>query len=178
MSFQIIPERPQDAVLIDPLLDRTFGLARRQRTVYRLREGVAPAAALSFSTIDDADGSLLASLRFWPIRIGHWPALLLGPLAVEPVLQGCGLGKALVRHGLAQAVRHGHQICVVVGAPAYYRPVGFRSAAAAGIIMPGPVEAERFQAADLVPGALEGVHGVIGRAEAAPSSDVAAVASA
>ena len=93
------------------------------------------------------------------------------------MLQGCGLGKALVRHGLAQAVRLGHEICVVVGAPAYYRPFGFRSAAAAGIVMPGPVEAERFQVADLRPGALEGLHGVIGRAEAEVATAFATAAS-
>ena len=45
--FKIVAERPEDSVLIDPLLDRTFGLARRQRTVYRLRDGIAPIAALS-----------------------------------------------------------------------------------------------------------------------------------
>ncbi len=89
MSFEIVPERPRDAALIEPLLDRTFGFERRQKTVYRLREGVAPIAALGFVALAP-DGGLLGSLRFWPIRIGAAPALLLGPLAVEPALQGAG----------------------------------------------------------------------------------------
>ena len=38
------------------------------------------------------------------------PAILLGPLAVEPTLQGQGIGKALLRHGLAAARREGVQL--------------------------------------------------------------------
>src|SRR5690625_4124685 len=83
MDFHIFPERPDDAVLIDPLLDRAFGFDRKSRTVYRLREGITPLPELCFSAVHP-DGSLLASLRFWPILIDDVPAILLGPLAVEP----------------------------------------------------------------------------------------------
>lgn len=166
MTFQIVAERPDDAALIDPLLDLTFGLERKHKTVYRLREGIAPVPDLCFAAISPA-GGLLASLRFWPVRIGEAPAILLGPLAVEPALQGAGMGRALVRHGLAEAGRLGQRICVVVGAPDYYRPFGFASAGAAGLALPGPVEAERFQVLELVPDALQGVGGMIRRAAAA-----------
>ena len=54
MSFQIRAERPQDAPLIDPLLDRTFGPDRTARTVYRLREGLAPLDELRFELFDIA----------------------------------------------------------------------------------------------------------------------------
>jgi predicted N-acetyltransferase YhbS len=162
MSFTIAPERPQDAALITPLLDRTFGFDRTRKTVYRLRENLDPLPGLSFSAIDD-DGSFLASIRYWPIAIAGTPAILLGPLAVEPALQGRGIGKALVRHSLEAAAAAGHRICVVVGDPNYYRPFGFMPASARGLSLPGPVEPERFQVKELVPGALKGVHGVIAR---------------
>ncbi len=217
MSFEIVPERPRDAALIEPLLDRTFGFERRQTTVYRLREGVAPIAALGFvalaldrigidrtriaGSVDPVNpvytskveqihavdgiadgesnqprsalaGGLLGSLRFWPIRIGPAPALLLGPVAVEPALQGAGIGRGLVRHGLARAQRSGERICVVVGAPAYYAPFGFRNAGAHGLILPGPVAPERFQVLEIVPGALDGVSGLVGHGEnPAPDSE-------
>ncbi len=164
MTFTIVPERPDDAALNAPLLDRTFGFDRTRRTVYRLREGVAPLAGLCFSAVAE-DGGLLGSIRYWPIVIDETAAILLGPLAVEPGLQGQGIGKALVRHSLDSAVLQGHTICVVVGDPTYYRPFGFVSAAGQGLSLPGPVEPERFQVAALVPGALEEVYGVIGRAE-------------
>ena len=211
MSFEIVPERPRDAALIEPLLDRTFGFERRQKTVYRLREGVAPIAALGFVAlaldrigidrtriagsvdpvspvytskveqihavdgIADGDshqprsalaGGLLGSLRFWPIRIGPAPALLLGPVAVEPALQGAGIGRGLVHHGLTRAKRWGARLCVVVGEPAYYAPFGFKNAGAAGLILPGPVEPERFQVLEIAPEARAGMSGPIARVEA------------
>ncbi len=168
MNFTIVPERPDDAALLDPLLDRTFGFDRKKKTVYRLRHGVQPVAGLSFSAIA-SDGGLLASLRFWPVSIGEAPAILLGPLAVEPSLQGLGIGRGLVRHCLAEAKRLAERICLVVGEPEYYGPFGFVNAGGAGLILPGPVEAHRFQVLEIAPGALDGVSGLVSRAEDAPS---------
>lgn len=164
MTYHIVDQRPQDAVLLGPLLDRTFGSDRQKKTVYRLREGLDPIPGLAFSAIDEA-GELLASLRFWPIRIGAARAILFGPLAVEPALQGAGIGRALVRHGLDRAQALGESICIVVGEPDYYRPYGFANADAAGLRLPGPVDAYRFQVLELVPGALHAVSGLIGRAD-------------
>jgi predicted N-acetyltransferase YhbS len=166
MTFSIGPERPDDATLIPLLLDRTFGFDRTRRTVYRLREGVDPVAGLSFSAVA-GDGGLLGSIRYWPIDIAGRPAILLGPLAVEPALQGRGIGKALVRHSLAAALAQRHKVCVVVGDPNYYRPFGFLPASGHGLLLPGPVEPDRFQVKALVPGALKDVHGIIGRGKAA-----------
>ncbi|WP_193367403.1 GNAT family N-acetyltransferase [Pelagibius marinus] len=165
MTFTIVPERPDDAALNTPLLDRTFGFERTRKTVYRLREGVDPLAGLCFSAVA-GDGGLLGSIRYWPIDIAGTPAILLGPLAVEPALQGRGIGKALVRHSLDAAAKAGHRICVVVGDPNYYRAFGFISASAQGLSLPGPVEPERFQVKALQDGALEEVYGVIGRRQA------------
>ncbi len=167
IDFQILPQRPHDPAHFDSLLERTFGDGRLKKTVYRLREGIGDLAELRFVAIN-GERHLLASLRFWPILIEGAPAILLGPLAVEPVLQGRGIGKALVRHGLNEARRLGHRICAVVGEPEYYGPFGFTSAVAAGLILPGPVDPRRFQVLELRPGALEGLRGVIGRAEGGP----------
>ncbi len=169
MTFTIVPERRDDAALINPLLDRTFGFDRTKRTVYRLRRGIKSIAGLRFSAVAEDDG-LLGSIRYWPIDIAGHPAILLGPLAVEPALQGCGIGKALVKHSLAAAASQDHKICVVVGDPNYYRSFGFISASAQGLSLPGPVEPERFQVKALAPGALEEIYGVIGRAKPADSA--------
>lgn len=162
MTFEITSERQSDAGLINPLLDRTFGFDRTAKTVYRLRARLEPLADLRFVAVH-GDGGLLGSLRFWPIRIETTPAILLGPLAVEPALQGQGIGRALLHHGLTAVRRAGHGICVVVGDPGYYRPFGFVNAASLGLVLPGPVELPRFQVLELIPGALEGVRGLIGR---------------
>ncbi len=161
--FPISPERPSDAAQIENLLDLTFGSGRTAKTVYRLREGVAPIKALSFSV---RQGSrLLGSIRYWPISIGESaaPAVMLGPVAVHPDFQGQGIGRALIRHSLYAATRQGHKLCMLVGDKAYYEPFGFIAAAERGLEMPGWVELERFQIMELVPGALEGVSGMIGK---------------
>ena len=162
MQIQIHQERPQDQAQIEPLLDLTFGAERHKRTTYRLREGVATLAELCLVALDPEE-ALLASLRFWPVLVASAPAILLGPLAVDPRLQGQGIGRSLLRHAFTEARRLDHGLCVVVGDPAYYGPLGFRSAVAAGLVMPGPVEPARFQVLELTPGALEGRRGVVER---------------
>lgn len=162
LAFHIRRHQPGDAATVEPLLDRCFGPGRTERTVYRLRDGIRPVPELCFAAVDDSD-RVLASLQFWPIRIETTPAILLGPLAVEPRMRNQGLGRALVRHGINEARKHGHRLCVVSGAPAYYRPYGFVPAVPYGLVMPGPLEPERLQVLELVPGALEGVRGLIQR---------------
>lgn len=169
LKFHILPERPEDAPDIEPLLDRSFGPERSRKTVYRLRQGVSPEPDMCFVAVDD-DGRMLASLRFWPIRIENTPAILLGPLAVEPAIQGRGIGRALVRHGLDAARRQGWRLCVVVGEPEYYSLYGFVPAAPRGLVLPGPVEPRRFQVLELATGALDGVRGLIQRAENAETT--------
>lgn len=164
--MKIIAERPQDAAFVEALNNEAFGPERFNKTVYRLREGISADAGLSFVALDER-GSLVASLRFWPIVIGaaRTPAILLGPLAVQPHLRGQGYGKALMRHGIERARALGHRIIVLVGDPEYYNPFGFRRELTLKLALPGPVEERRFLALELQPGALDGVSGMICRAE-------------
>ncbi len=159
--FTILPERAEHGPTIDTLLDHSFGSDRSNRTVYRLRENVAPIAGLCHVALAGAD--LVGSLRFWPVAIAGTEAALLGPLAVKAELQGRGIGKALVKHGLAEARRLGYGLVVLVGAPDYYRPFGFVPATPLGLSLPGPVEAERFQVHELEPGWLALARGPVMR---------------
>ena len=161
--FTIVPERPQDAASIEQLLDLGFGPDRHKKTVYALRHDVDPIPELSFVALD-ADGVVQASIRYWPILIGgRWPAVLLGPVAVNPVRRGEGMGKALIRHTLQRATEFGHRLCVLVGDKDYYEPFGFSNAHDAGLELPGWADPERFQVRELVPGALQGVSGMVGK---------------
>lgn len=162
--MKIMVERPQDAAPVEQLNNVAFGPDRHAKTVYRLRENVAPDAALCFVALGE-EGELLASLRFWPIAIGaaRTPAVLLGPLAVQPHLRGLGYGKALMRHGIEQARLQGHKVIVLVGDPEYYNPFGFTREQALALQLPGPVEERRFLALGLTPDALKGVSGMIGK---------------
>jgi len=162
--MHIIEQTDDHAAAIERLLDLTFGADRHHKTVYRLRDGVAPAPGLSF-VIENGDG-LAATLRFWPVMLPDGgAALLLGPIAVRPDLAGRGYGKALMRHGIARARARGWTAILLVGDAPYYQPLGFTRAAAEKLQLPGPVERERFLALELIPGALDGAEGMVGRAE-------------
>ena len=52
---------------------------------------------------------LVGSVRLSPIRIGGTPALLLGPLTVEPPFRERGIGKALIERALGEAKGTGPQ---------------------------------------------------------------------
>lgn len=165
LRLPIVAETPADHSAIEALVAQAFGPDRFQKTVYKFRDGVPHLPDLAF-VVRDA-GQVLGSLRFWPIEIAQrWPAILLGPLAVDPALRGRGIGKALMRHGLDAAAAQGHRICVLVGDRPYYEPFGFHSAVAQGLELPGWVDPDRFLVQALQPGALDGVRGMVGRAKA------------
>jgi len=161
MHYELVNEPAGIVAAREALLDRVFGPGRLAKTSQRLRDGQVPAPGLSFAAFSES--LLLGTLRFWEIGIGpsRRPALLLGPLAVLPEIQGAGVGKALVRHGLAKARDLGHEAVLLVGDAPYYAHFGFDAALAQGLELPGPVERARFQGLELVPGALAGVTGML-----------------
>lgn len=162
--YQIFHERPGDDRLIEPLLDKCFGPDRFKKTAYEVRRGIRPIPELSFVTL--AGDRLVATIRYWPITIGgRTPAILLGPIAVEPELQGKGIGVRLIRESMKVAEDLGHRLIVLVGDPEYYEQFGFRNAAVLGFKLPGPVEERRFLVRECVPGALQNVSGMVAGAK-------------
>lgn len=165
----IKPFNHDDAALAaqaDGLLDRAFGIGRRTKTTYRLREGERPVDGLSFGLYldDETDGpALRAVISFWHLCIGDagHRAIMLGPIAVEPHLQGTGLGAALMRHSLKQAQRLGHQLVILVGDKPYYAPFGFEPVPDGRLTLPGPVDPARLLYSELTPGAFDNVSGLV-----------------
>lgn len=160
-SFHVEDTQAADAATVEHLLDLSFGLDRRNKTSYRLREDNHPIPGLSM-VIRDPQGGLSGTISFWPLRIGAAgvPALLLGPLAVHPERQNLGIGLALMREGLARAKAMGHRLVLLVGDEPYYARVGFQRLPEGLIGLPGPVDPRRFLYVELVEGALEGVSGM------------------
>jgi predicted N-acetyltransferase YhbS len=161
-SFLVENTKESDQPLIEQLLDIAFGIDRRVKTSYRLREGSAPADGLSL-VVRDADVGLAGSISFWPLAIGSTgtPALLLGPLVVHPKRQNLGVGLALMREGLDRAKAKSHKLAILVGDAPYYARVGFQKLPEGQLTMPGPVDPKRFLYVELVQGALAGMHGLV-----------------
>jgi predicted N-acetyltransferase YhbS len=161
-SFLVENTKATDHSLIEQLLDIAFGIDRRVKTSYRLREGSAPADGLSL-VVRDAEVGVAGAISFWPLAIGKTgtPALLLGPLVVHPQRQNLGVGLALMREGLARAKARGHRFVILVGDAPFYARVGFQKLPEGQLILPGPVNLERFLYVQLVQGALSEAHGLV-----------------
>jgi predicted N-acetyltransferase YhbS len=162
LPFQIRPEQAEDAVEVELLLDQVFGLERRVKTSYRLREGETPVDSLSLVAVEPGTG-VIGAISFWRLFIGvkGTPALLLGPLAVSPKRQGLGIGRALMRRGLMKAQALGHELVLLVGDEPYYGRMGFRRVPEGQILLPGPVDPARLLYLDLRPGAMRRAHGLV-----------------
>jgi predicted N-acetyltransferase YhbS len=159
LSLTILSETAEDAEAIDRLHERTFGPGRYARTAFRIREEIAHRIDLSFTA---RIGTLMVgSVRLSPIRIGETPALLLGPLTVEPPFRERGIGKALLERALQEAKAKGHRLVVLVGDEPYYGKVGFKKIPKGAATMPGPVDPARLLVAEVVEGAFNGVSGPI-----------------
>jgi predicted N-acetyltransferase YhbS len=159
LSLTILTEKPEDAAAIERLHERTFGPGRYARTAYRIREKMAHRLDLSYTA---RIGTLLVgSVRLTSVRIGDTPALLLGPLTIEPPFRDRGIAKAMMERALKDAKDKGHRLVVLVGDEPYYARVGFKRVPKGAITMPGPVDPARMLAAELTEGALSGVSGVV-----------------
>src|SRR5579885_2531041 len=99
--FAIRAERTLDVAAREALLDACFGETRHGRTCQRLRDGRAPAAGLALSAM--REGKLVGTVRLWHVSAGGRPALVLGPLAVDPACRELGIGAALMQQALAAA---------------------------------------------------------------------------
>ncbi len=160
--IRLLPELDRDTPEVEHLYDLCFAPGRTALSSYRLRDGVAPVAPLCRIVRDDYD-AVVGAIRYWPIRIGLRgdPALLLGPVAVHPTRQGEGLGGFLIDETLALARALDWVRAVLVGDAPYYSRFGFTRAE--GIVFPPPTNPNRILARALIPGAMDGVGGLVRR---------------
>ena len=109
-------------------------LAISNHTEQFIIAALCAAGALTLSLVAEMDGRVIGHIAFSPVTISdgtrNWYGL--GPVSVLPAYQRQGVGKALIREGLARLKAMNAQGCCLVGHPDYYRKFGF-------INMPGLV---------------------------------------
>ena len=152
-------EAPAEAGAREALLDRVMGPRRILKPSEKLRAGRTPARGLALVARDG--DRLVGSVRLWNVAAGGKPALLLGPLAVDPEAQGEGVGAGLMRLAIARAGMTGHKGIILVGDPEYYERFGFTATPTGALLMPAPVDRRRFLGLELTPKALAGASGLI-----------------
>ena len=151
-------ERPRDYAEIEHLLTTVFGADRFQKASYALRKDGTDFS--EYACVARAEGLVLATVRFTKIHVedllfgGKSNALLLGPLAVVPSMQGTGLGTSLLEYALAGVEVAGHNRVLLVGDKNYYGRFGFDHTKPRYITLPGGRDADRLlvrQSTDLPP---------------------------
>ena len=162
LSLTLSPQTPADLAAIEKLDERAFGPGRFARSAYRLREGSEPDYALSF--VARVGTLLVGANRMTPIFCANRPALLLGPLTVDPPFRAGGIGEELVMKSLDAARAAGHGLVLLVGDMSYYGRMGFAPVPPGRLVFAGPVDPERLLYCELVEGAFEGVQGKVRRA--------------
>jgi predicted N-acetyltransferase YhbS len=168
IAWQVRLETPDDGPRIEALNRESFGPGRFAKSAYRLREGVAPIAALSLVAVETGpEGTeiLRGSVRFWPIRVGGHEELLLGPLAVESDQRGRGIGIALMQAGIAAAQQGPWRGILLVGDEPYYAKVGFSRLPPGRVKFPAPVDQNRILGLSLKSGELLTLSGQVRRAQ-------------
>ncbi|WP_346898647.1 N-acetyltransferase [uncultured Roseibium sp.] len=157
--IHIVDEAPAHVGAREALLDLSFGFDRHQKTSERLREGRLPAFA--YSALDETD-ALVGTVRLWPVVDATGQvSLLLGPLAVAKTCQGQRIGDRLMRHVLTQAALAGHGSVLLVGDLAYYERFGFARGLLDSVVLPGPLERERFLGLEFASGHLGRLSGCL-----------------
>jgi predicted N-acetyltransferase YhbS len=155
VTYSLRQETPDDWWEVEALYDLCFAPGREALSSYRLRDGVPPVAPLCLTARED--GTLAGAIRYWPVRVGGAPALLLGPVAVHPTRQGEGLGALLIEESLAAAT--GWDRVMLVGDEPYYGRFGFHRLDR--VEMPPPTNPARVLGRALTPGAWMGIEGKV-----------------
>jgi len=157
------PERDGDQAEIFAVHAAAFGQPAEARLVDALRS--TPEWIPELSLVAEDDGVIVGHVLFTRMRVRDGKAvhdaLALAPVGVRPHLQNRSIGSQLIREGLERARRAGHGVVILLGHPTYYPRFGFVPAGPHGIVYTEPGHEPAFMVAELWPGALAGVRGVV-----------------
>ncbi len=131
-NILIRDETKDDADIISEVTAAAFEtLEISSHTEQFIVAALRAAGALSVSLVAEVDGRVVGHIAFSPISISDgtpgWYGL--GPVSVLPDCQQMGIGKALIREGLARLKALGARGCCLVGHPEYYTKFGFKNVA-------------------------------------------------
>lgn len=138
MNITLAKETAAHREARDSLIEECFSTPQQERAAHRLRAGTQPIAR--YSRVALHEGILVGSIRFSPLLLpDKTQTLMLGPLAVEPLLRGNHIGKQLVTHGLSQLRANNERGVIVIGDAGYFTGLGFAVKVTQNLIPPGIV---------------------------------------
>lgn len=164
MAWRIVSEHecPANEEELLAVVDHAMGPIWTTRSSHQLRIGGTHIKDLSLMAF--IEDRMVGTVRLWPVIAGDaGPALLLGPLAIEPELQGKGVGKSLMEEVLRRAHKTGHKAIILVGDAPYYERFGFSALPTWFLRMPGRYDQNRLLSYELEKGYLQDKEGIITR---------------
>ena len=157
----IRPETPEDLDSIRYVNEQAFGTKKEVELIDKLRKR----GVLTISLVAIQDGEVVGHIAFSPVVIesglSSFEAIALAPMAVLPAYQRKGIGSQMVRAGLGECHRLGHEVVVVLGHSDYYPRFGFVLARSKGIDCEFEAPDEAWMVLELREGALAGRSGVV-----------------
>ena len=154
-------ETEADHAAVRRINEAAFGQAAEADLVEALRAEASPYISL----VAELDKEIVGHIFFSPVNIESekeiFTALGLAPMAVLPEYQNQSIGSQLVRQGLKECQRLGHDVVVVLGHAEYYPRFGFVPASQKKLRSEYDVPDEVFMVAELKAGALDGKQGLV-----------------
>ena len=154
-------EAPEDVSAIHHVNNQAFGQEDEAKLIDRLRNR----GVLAISLVAEQNGEIVGHIAFSPVTVetenSSFEAIALAPMAVLPAYQRKGIGSQLVRSGLDECRRLGHEIVVVAGHPDYYPRFAFVPAKTKGLQCEFEVPDEAWMALELRARALAGRRGTV-----------------
>ncbi len=154
-------ETSEDVEPIRYVNEQAFGQEDESKLVEKLRNR----GVLTISLVAVHDGEIVGHIAFSPVVIesecSSLEAIALAPMAVLPEYQNKGIGSQLVRVGLEECRRLGHEIVVVLGHSDYYPRFGFIPAKPKGIECEFEAPDEAWMVLELREGALTEKSGTV-----------------
>ena len=158
-----VEEIQKDKEAVEDLLNYVFSPSRFHLSSYSLRKGVQKINSLCFVAKRET-GDVLGVVRQWPIFIGNDPkniSLLTGPVAVHPIVQGEGIGSALINLSLSNSKHEGWKRAILIGDYGYYKNFGFYQQLEQKVIFPSPTDPKRVLLLEIEKGSFEGLAGKV-----------------
>ncbi len=146
MATTVREEAAADAAAIEQLTRTAFLAATHTScTEHLIVAALRRAGRLAVSLLAQEGDAVIGHVAVSPVAIadGTQGWFGLGPIAVLPQRQRCGVGTQLVHAALQRLRGYGAGGCVVLGDPAFYARFGFRPDP--GLVLPG-VPPAYFQA--------------------------------
>jgi predicted N-acetyltransferase YhbS len=116
-------EKKLDNKKILLLEENVLGPGRYARPSFRLRDGLIP--NIKYSKVYYKGNKIIGSIRYFNCKIKDQSGLMLGPLIVDQIYKGRGIGRELMNKSISDINSKNINFIILIGELNYYGQFGF-----------------------------------------------------